>query len=209
MLLAYPEAPQDYNADQQRAWHGRIIASIREVLSKSDEAFLLDPRLDLENFIHRNCWLAGIHPAVPLVALQREQGLLGKDGVAASERAFSRATGWVGQHLPGTASVNWDGLTLQIQLCIRSAAWHGGIGDKAAFGYRPGLWPTSRRWQGAAMNVDLLNLDGSFNRKQLCMDPMTYVDWVYTPNALKNVPAENDQHFERYVKPSFLWSTAC
>lgn len=188
-----------------------VVASIRRVLDGSDEALLRDPRLEWENFIHRACWIARVHPFMPLLALQREQGLLACDGKDAGLRAWELAAGVVGQHTPGQKNSLWNGLPTQILLAIRTTAWLAGIGPAAAFG-NPKLWPSAERWnqdQDAAKGkvITLLNLDGSPNRKHLCRTAMEYVELSYTPDARTEpdgrlkVRALNASVFEASIKP--------
>ena len=181
-----------------------IIRRIRETLEQSDEKFLLDPKLDLENYIHRTCWYYGIHPIWTLVALQREQSLIADNGVLASDHAWSRATGVVGQHLPGTSNSSWDGLPNQILLTARTAAWLAGVGTRWLFGYRVGLWPSAARWTDAdtavcKKNCTLLKLDGTLDKTHDCHSRMEYVEYGYTPS--EHVRAANWKIYEKYIKP--------
>lgn len=164
-----------------------VVSKIRAVLAQSDEALLLDPLLDLDNFIHRVCWTYGVHPIWVLLSLQREQSLIADNDSPATERAWSRATGVVGQHTPGQANKLWDGLPNQILLSARSAAWLAGIGPNENFGYRSGLWPSAERWtkQNADLcqkRVALLHPDGSFHKWFMCQSVAQYVQYGYTPS---------------------------
>lgn len=181
-----------------------IIRRIRDTLEQSDEQFLLDPRLDLDNFIHRTCWYVGVHPIWTLISLQREQSLIADNGTKASDHAWSRATGVVGQHLPGTANSSWDGLPNQILLTARTAAWLGGIGMRWGFGYREGLWPSASRWNDVNIAecqkvTTLLKLDGSTDKTHICNSRMEYVEYGYTPS--EGVREANWKIYEKYIKP--------
>lgn len=188
-----------------------VVAAIRRVLDGSDEALLKDPRLDWENYIHRVCWIHQVHPFQPLLALQREQGLVANDKRPASERAWDLAAGVVGQHTPGQSNSLWNGLATQILLSVRTTAWLGGIGPEAAFG-NPRLRPTAHRWYPGVnsqngMVLSLLNLDGTVNRKHTCCSAMEYVELAYTPDArlasdgrLK-VRVLNAEVFEQHIQP--------
>lgn len=186
-----------------------VVQRIKQVLAQSDESLLQDPRLDWENFIHRVCWLYKVHPFMPLIALQREQSLLADNNEAATDRAWSRAAGVVGQHVPGTANALWDGLPNQLMLSVRVTAWLAGFGTAESFGANSRLWPTVPRWTGEAKVLNLLNPDGSFCRKHVCQDEMEYAELAYTPDARVNangvlkVRAVNWEVFSKYVNPAW------
>lgn len=179
------------------------ITAIRACLDATDEAKLKDPAMAWENHIQWACWKYGVSPVPVLVALVRERSLMTDNASPASVQDFRRAAGVVGQHTAGTANPTYDGFPKQIELCARTYAWLIGAGPRSNFGYRPGLWPTKERWSGAATHVDLLDLKGAVVRKQPCISAQEYADWAYTPNALKNMPAENQGFFEQHVQPHF------
>jgi hypothetical protein len=189
-----------------------VAAAIKRVLDGSDEALLKDPRLDLDNYIMRVCWIHQVHPFQPLLALQREQGLVADNKAAAGERAWDLATGVVGQHVPGQKNDLWNGLCTQILLSVRTTAWLAGIGPEAAFG-NPRLRPSAHRWMPGmdaerGKVISLLNLDGSVNRKHTCCSAMEYAELAYTPDArlaadgrrLK-VRALNADVFNKFIAP--------
>lgn len=191
-----------------------VIRRINNVLGQSDEVgVLLDPKLDLGNFVHRCAFLAGLHPFMLLIGLQREQSLIANNGVAATDRQWSRAVGVVGQHTAGTANDTWDGLPNQILLASRSLAWVGGLRPKAWHEYGDGLYPTASRWTesdeaACAKVMDLLNDDGSFARKHVCKSRVEYAEMAFTPSTNMKGPdlkirADNYFIFEKYIMP--LW----
>ncbi len=201
--LEFPEAPALCTEDERKAHHAAIISKIRAVLAATDEAFFIDPRCVWENAIHRLCWNQGLHPAMVLVALARERSLLGHNNGQATEMDWKRAAGVVGQQTPGTSNSTYDGVPAQLIMCVRSLAWLAGIGMKANFGYRPGLWPSAERWQGMPTQVRLLNLDGTFAKMQRCETAFAHVSWTYTPNVTKDMPAENEKLHAQFVAPYF------
>lgn len=186
-----------------------VIDFIKNVFMQSDErAILLDPRHDTYNLLHRVSWIHMINPIWLLVSLQREQSLLGYDGRAASDRAWSRALGVVGQHTAGTANETWDGLETQLLMCARTTAWLAGIGSEDYFGNLK-LRPSARRWGTMAqklrggISVDLLDLQGKPVGSKFCSTMEEYVQTAYTPRADKDMVIENGELAERFVRPYF------
>ncbi len=187
----------------------QTIARIRNVFDQSDEVKVLqDQKHKTYNHLHRQCWIYQVHPIPVLTSMQREQSLLGNDGREASDIAWSHALGVVGQHTAGQSNQTWDGLENQITMCVRSIAWLGGIGVDEAFGNKK-LWPSSKRWGCAeqrfrgGLMVDLLNLDGSLNRRQFCKTRESYILLRYTPRADKDMEEENGILAGQFVRPFY------
>ncbi len=201
--LNFPEAPDGCTDSERRAYHAGIVAKIRAVLAATDEPEFLNKKYVWENVIHRLCWNQGLHPAMVLVALARERSILGHSNGPASDTDWERAAGVVGQQTAGTSNTLYDGFPEQLVLCVRTLAWLAGIGPRANFGYRPGLWPGAERWAGVPTQVRLLNLDGSFAKLQNCETVFEHVSWTYTPNVTKDMPVENDKLHAQFVAPYF------
>jgi hypothetical protein len=170
--LLYPEALNP----------GEVVSMIQATLddATANRDVWDDPRFDWANFIYRICLEYGINPAWPLISLQREQSLLSKPG---TPRAFQFANGVVGQDAPGTANNLWSGLPNQIFLSVRSMAWSLNVGPAAAFGCRPGLYPTWRRW-GQSQSVILYDLQTHKPQEPayLCAVPEDYGQLLFTPH---------------------------
>lgn len=148
--------------------------------AEANRLLLLDPGMDWHNFIHRACFEYGVHPIMPLVAMQRERSLLGQP---ADARDYDFALGVVGQDAPGTVNERWNGLPTQIFLGVRSMAWLANIGPGANFGWRPGISPTKRRWSNTEENnVRLYTSDNREGELYRCADRAVYTQLCFTPH---------------------------
>lgn len=163
-----------------------VISRIDQVLkaATANRDVWNDERMDWENLIHRECWFRGVHPIWPLVSLQRERSLLGRAG---GIRDFDFAEGVVGQDKPGSVNETWNGLPTQLLLSIRTAAWLGGIGPRANFGYRIGLWPSAARWdalqQGGGVGpVQLYNDQHESSGFHQAKTMAEYIQLKFTPH---------------------------
>lgn len=105
---------------------------------------LLMAGMGIPELVHRCCWMFGVSPLWVLVSLQRERSILGR---LASSTDLDYACGVTGQDGPGMANPLWKGLGTQVYMSARTIAWLAGIGKPEAFGYRPGLWPSEKRWE--------------------------------------------------------------
>jgi hypothetical protein len=186
--LVYPDhlAPEDVVR--------RIGACLEGAEANGD--VLLHPGLKWQNFIHRVCFEYGLHPVMPLVALQRERSLLGHE---ANTRDYDFALGVVGQDAPGTSNERWNGLPNQLFLGIRSMAWLANIGPTSNFGWRPGIAPSKRRWINGASNFVQLFTDACQpGEHHLCADRAEYVQLCYTPHLA--VLGTNGAIYDRWLK---------
>jgi len=174
-----------------------VIRRNRSLLISSPKfANIMDNNnLMLENYIHRCCFHFGIHPYWIFVSFSREQSLLAKDRILASEWAWKAACGVVGQDGPGTSKPQFLGLLNQIFMCAKNSAWSAGIGPKDNFGYKRGLWPSWARW-GENKTVRLLD---NPNSDYECKSMVEYVQLVHCPHI---ETLETDRKiFERDVEP--------
>lgn len=131
-----------------------VLARITAVLGRSKNAQVLaDPRLGLDHLIWRVCLEYDLNPAWPLISLQRERSLLGSP--AEDIHAWLYALGYVGQDGPGTVNHRWDGLAVQLWLCVHQTAWIAGFGEDEAYGLSLNLRPGAARWEGPAKAVPI------------------------------------------------------
>ncbi len=189
-----------------------MAAAIKSCLAQSDEKALVDEKWDLWNFMQRECKRKGIHPALPLLTMQKEQSALACDGKAMSAAGFDHIMGVVGQHTDGTANERWNGIIEQTAMCIRIFAWLTGTGPSIGFNIEAEDLPTTQRWLPGTkrIGVQLLTL-GVKDGKQIaikdkvrdCFDPLTYALWTFTPNADHDIPAVCAKIAEDKVLPFF------
>lgn len=160
-----------------------VVARVRACLegAEANRVLLLDPGMDWQNFIHRVCFEYGVHPIMPLIAMQRERSLLGQP---ADAKDYDFALGVVGQDAPGTVNERWNGLPTQIFLGIRAMAWLGNIGPLANFGWRPGIAPSKPRWSDKGPNEIQLYSETSTEAgvPYRCSDRTRYVQLSFTPH---------------------------
>lgn len=176
-----------------------VVAKVKDCLNMAtaNRDVLCDPRMDWENYIQRVCLEYGVHPIMPLVAMQRERSLLGKQ--AESEQDFNFALGVVGQDTPGTVNERWNGLPTQILLAVRTMAWLADIGPASNFGFRPGIAPTHERWNYKTQNlVRLYNSDSTPGGLANCPEQATYVQLCFTPHL--EVLDTNRLIYDRWFK---------
>ena len=160
----------------------KINAVLARTLNEGNKSILLNPDLDLANFIQRACWKAGINPAVVLIALVRERGLLVNEA-AADAHDWDYACGVVGSDNPGTVNDRWDGLLTQILMCCELTAWYIGVGPDSNFGYRVGLEPHAvGRWP-VQQTVDILNERHQVVKAgHVCGCAAEYAQLTFTPH---------------------------
>lgn len=170
------------------------VRRIRSVLehSKSASMFTMSG-FEWDKFIHRTCWHWGVHPAWPLVSLQREQSILGK-GMTPSSMML--ACGVTNQDEAGSANPLWNGLPTQLWMTCRLMSWYLNLAPDDAFGYRKGLWPTCARWRwfnGAILGRKCDGLDYK------TADPAEWAQLMYTPHL--KVLETNGEALEDFVAP--------
>ncbi len=174
-----------------------VAGAIKRCLAQSDEVALVDEKWDLWNFMQRECKRKGIHPALPLLTMQKEQSALSHDGKALSIAGYDHIMGVVGQHTDGTANERWNGIIEQTAMCIRIFAWLMGIGPAAGFNVEAEDLPQSQRWTLSTKSIDVQLLTLAIKEgKQIavkgrvakCLDPLSYALWTFTPNADFDVP---------------------
>lgn len=184
-----------------------VIRRIKTIFGLSDERErLLNEKDKFYNHLHREAWIYQVNPFWLLVSLQREQSLLGNDGRAATDRAWSHALGVVGQQTAGTVNETWDGFSTQITMAARTTTWLAGISPVGAMG-NPKLIPSARRWGTVTqklrggISVDLLDLAGKPVGSKFCKTMESYVQTAYTPRADKDMEIENGLLAEQFVRP--------
>jgi hypothetical protein len=129
--------------------HDEVVRRISAVLGRSKNADVLaDPRYGWDRLIWRLCLEYGLNPAWVLLSLQRERGLLQRPAAALHDWQY--ALGYVGQDGPGQANPRWNGLAVQLWLCVHQTAWIAGFGPAEAYGMAANLRPGASRWNPAA-----------------------------------------------------------
>ena len=179
-----------------------VCSRIQAVLEKSPNADVLaDPRLGLNHYIWRECLEHGISPVVPLMALERERSLLGNKST--NPHDFTFACGYVGHDGPGTVNPRWNGLIVQLFLCIRQAGWVAGVGPAEMFGYLQSIWPTvGERWT-TSHPMQAIQLYGAPNLETEKYVPKILAEHVcltYTPHV--EALAVNAKIVEQFI-PEF------
>lgn len=125
--------------------HDEVCKRIAAVLARSKNSDVLaDPRFGWDHFIWRVCYEYDLNPAWVLISLQRERSLEGK--AATDVHDWLYALGYVGQDGPGTKNERWNGLAVQIWLCIHQTAWIAGFGLGEAYGVNANVRPGATRW---------------------------------------------------------------
>ena len=179
--------------------HNDVCDRIQSVLEKSPNCDVLaDPRLGLAHYIWRTCLEYGVNPAVPLISLQRERSLLGRKSENPQDFVF--ACGYVGKDGPGTVNERWNGLTVQLFLCIRQSGWISGVGPKEAYGVLASLWPgVGERWT-VAHPMQPIQLYDSASQPAGTYVPKTLAEhWSLTYTPHKEAPATNGAILEQFV----------
>ncbi len=163
--------------------HDEVCARVLAVLKRSKNFDVLaDPRLGLDHFIWRTCLEYDLNPAWPLLSMQRERSLLGVKADDVHDYLF--ALGYVGQDGAGTKNERWNGLAVQLWLCIHQTAWIAGFGLGAAYGVQLNLRPTARRWDSRfPSKIQLYTAPNVRGDLYLPKSLSEHVVLTYTPHA--------------------------
>jgi hypothetical protein len=179
-----------------------VITKITDILFNCPGAFLLKSSgIFWPNYIKRICSHFGVHPAWPIISLQREQSLLGNPNL----ESLKRACGFVGQDNPGTANKTWDGLPTQLFLCVRNMAWYMGETPDTLFGATPDQWPSGiHRWglndaEGSGYPVMLYDTEPPQRRPTSKQEE--FCQLTYTPHL--KVLETNDNLLKTWVISHF------
>ena len=178
-----------------------IIQRIDKILSNCQGALIFNrPGMYWANYIKRICSHFGVHPAWPLISLQREQSLLGNP----NQDGLIFACGFVGQDIPGTSNKTWDGLATQLFLNVKNMSWYMGETSRELFGANLEQWPNDiHRWttEDAINGYPQMLYDTNPPQRRLTTDQAEFCYLTYTPHI--EVLQTNQVLLDKWIKPIF------